>query len=71
MVARGSARLLGKLLAATDQDNQKQLSWSRACSLIERVSSQMTKTDRFAFGGGWDHITDLNLFICHHHTMNE
>jgi hypothetical protein len=27
----------------------------------EIVSSQMTKTYGLAFGGGWDHVTDLNL----------
>src|SRR5258706_15903833 len=31
----------------------------------------MTKTDSFAFGGGWDHITDLNLLTCHNNTVNE
>lgn len=38
---------------------------------IEIVQSQMTKTDMLAAGGGWDHISDLDLFFMHHYPVNQ
>ncbi len=37
---------------------------------IEIVQSQMTKTNGFSCGRGWDHITDLNLLPGDHNTVN-
>jgi predicted transposase YbfD/YdcC len=37
---------------------------------IEIVQSQMTKTDMLAARRGRDHISDLNLLLAHHHSVN-
>jgi hypothetical protein len=38
---------------------------------IEIVCAQMTKTRVFAVRGGRDHVTDLDLLICHDHALNQ
>jgi hypothetical protein len=38
---------------------------------IEIVFPQMTKTDVFTFGTGRDYITDLNIFVCDDHPIDQ
>ncbi len=57
-------------LSPTRASAARLLALLRAHWRIEIVQSQMTKTNGFPFGGGWNHIADLHLLPGNHNTVN-